>query len=208
MVSEWPSLEAHFAYKKYYQTVASKDGDRSKFFPAIEKKHGEKVSFWITRLKELEITKYPEQIAYLKENYGFSQAHANALVMYARGSTTSKKFDTPATYFKGLEPKTRATMKAIFAAVTETNNDLELVMAWNQPMLRMGKAYVLGASLSKNHLTLNTFSTEVLEKHLKKLSGYEVNKHTFIVPLDWKVDGPLLRSMAKVQIAEIKPPKG
>jgi uncharacterized protein YdhG (YjbR/CyaY superfamily) len=184
--------------------MPSKDGDRSKFFPAIEKKYGEKVSFWITRLKELETTKYPEQIAYLKENYGFSQAHANALVMYARGSTSSKKFDTPVTYFKGLEPKTRATMKAIFAAVTEMNSDLELVMAWNQPMLRMGKGYVLGASLSKNHLTLNTFSTEVLEKHLKKLSGYEVNKHTVIVPLDWKVDGPLLRSMAKARITEIQ----
>ena len=180
------------------------DGDRSKFFPAIEKKHGEKITFWIKCLKELETDKYPEQIAYLKENYGFSQAHANALVMYARGSTTSKKFDTPATYFKGLEPKTRATMKTIFSAITETNKDLELVMAWNQPMLRMGKAYVIGASLSKNHLTLNPFSTDVLEKHLKKLSGYKVNKHTFIVPLDWKVDGPLLRSMAKARISEIK----
>jgi len=188
--------------------MAVADGDRSKFFPAIEKKHGEKIQYWINLLRELETTKYPEQIAYLKEDHGFSQAHANALVMYARGSTTSKKFDTPATYFKGLEPKTRATMKAIFAAITETNKELELVMAWNQPMLRMGKAYVLGASLSKNHFTLNTFSTEVLEKHLKKLSGYEVNKHTFIVPLDWKVDGPLLRSMAKARIAEIKPPKG
>ncbi len=184
--------------------MALADGDRSKFFPAIEKKHGEKINYWINRLKELETTKYPEQIAYLKEEHGFSQAHANALVMYVRGSTTSKKFDTPSTYFKGLEPKTRATMKAIFSAITETNKDLELVMAWNQPMLRMGKAYVIGASLSKNHLTLNPFSTDVLEKHLKKLSGYKVNKHTFIVPLDWKVDGPLLRSMAKARISEIK----
>ena len=80
------------------------DGDRSKFFPAIEKKHGEKITFWIKRLKELKTDKYPEQIAYLKENYGFSQAHANALVMYVRGSTTSKRFDSPATYFSGLEP--------------------------------------------------------------------------------------------------------
>ena len=86
--------------------MASVDGDRSKLFPAIEKKHGEKINYWINRLKELETTKYPEQIAYLKEEHGFSQAHANALVMYVRGSTTSKKFDTPATYFKGLDPKT------------------------------------------------------------------------------------------------------
>ena len=184
--------------------MATSDGDRSKFFPAIEKKHGEKIQYWISLLRGLETTKYPEQIAYLKEDHGFSQAHANALVMYVRGSTTSKKFDTPATYFKGLEPKTRATLKAIFAAIIETNKDLELVMAWNQPMLRKGKAYVFAVSVSKNHLTLNSFSQDVLDSHLKKLSNYKVNKHTFIVPLDWKIDGPLLRSLAKARLQEIK----
>ena len=70
--------------------MAVADGDRSKFFPAIEKKHGEKIQYWINLLRELETTKYPEQIAYLKEDHGFSQAHANALVMYARGSTIRK----------------------------------------------------------------------------------------------------------------------
>ena len=104
--------------------MPSNDGDRSKFFPAIEKKHGEKITFWIKRLKELETDKYPEQIAYLKENYGFSQAHANALVMYVRGSTTSKRFDSPATYFSGLDTKTAKTMKAIFAAVTVKHKGL------------------------------------------------------------------------------------
>lgn len=188
--------------------MASKDGDRSKFFPAIEKKYGEKVSFWINRLKELETTKYPEQIAYLKENYGFSQAHANALVMYVRGSTTSKRFDSPDTYFSGLDAKTAKTMKAIFAAVTAKHKGLELVMAWNQPMLRLGKDYVIGLSVSKDHIAINPFNVDALDKNLKKLGPYTVNKYTFQVPLDWKVDGTLISSLAKVRIAEIKPPKG
>lgn len=183
--------------------MASADGDRSKFFPAIEKKHGEKINYWINRLKELETTKYPEQIAYLKEEHGFSQAHANALVMYVRGSTTSKKFDTPATYFKGLEPKTAKTIKAIFSAVMAKHKGLELVMAWNQPMLRKGKDYIIGVSVSKNHLTLNPFSGDVLSLHAKKLAPFEVNKKTFQVPLDWKVDAGLLASLAKTRISEI-----
>ena len=69
--------------------MASDDGDRTKFFPAIEKKHGGPIAIWIERLKDLGDAKYPEQIAYLRENHAFSQAHANALVMYARGSTSS-----------------------------------------------------------------------------------------------------------------------
>jgi uncharacterized protein YdhG (YjbR/CyaY superfamily) len=188
--------------------MASNDGDRSKFFPAIEKKYGEKITFWIKRLKELETSKYPEQIAYLKEDHGFSQAHANALVMYFRGSTTSKRFDGPDSYFKKLEPQTAKTMKAIFGAVTAKNKGLELVMAWNQPMLRSGKEYVIGLSVSKNHITINPFSVDALDKNLKKLEPYTVNKHTFQVPLDWKVDATLISSLAKVRIAEIKPPKG
>ena len=184
--------------------MASADGDRSKFFPAIEKKHGEKITYWINRLKELETTKYPEQIAYLKENHGFSQAHANALVMYVRGSTTSKRFDGPEQFFKKLDPQARKTAKAIFAAITAKHKSLELVMAWNQPMLRTGKDYVFGLSVSKNHLTLNPFSTNALDKNIKKLGKYEVNKKTFIVPLDWKVDAVLLNSLVKARLNEIQ----
>lgn len=56
-------------------------GDRSNFFPAIEKKHGQSVSQVLSGLGELTDAKYPEQIAYLRENHGFSQAHANAVVI-------------------------------------------------------------------------------------------------------------------------------
>jgi hypothetical protein len=43
---------------------------------------------------------------------------------------------------------------------------------------------------------------------LTKLEPYTVNKYTFQVPLDWKVDATLISSLAKVRISEIKPPKG
>jgi len=75
------------------------DGSREKHFPAIEKKYGEKMSYWFKVMKDLHGKKYPEQIAFLRENYGFSQAHANALVMYSRGSESSKRFETPAQYY-------------------------------------------------------------------------------------------------------------
>ena len=85
--------------------MPTNDGDRSQFFPAIEKKHGLPVSHWLSELSELDEAKYPEQIAYLRENHGFSQAHANAVVMHFRGSTTSKRFSTPKQYFAQLDPQ-------------------------------------------------------------------------------------------------------
>jgi uncharacterized protein len=182
--------------------MALNDGDRSQFFPAIEKKHGLPVSHWLSELSELGEAKYPEQIAYLRENHGFSQAHANAVVMHFRGSTTSKRFSTPKQYFAQLDPQKRKTAELIFSTIMEKYPKLELVIAWNQPMLRVDGKYVFGLSASKNHLTLNPFSSDVLELMSSKLSSYKVNKNTFVVPVDWKVDASLLRAMVKARLAE------
>lgn len=178
-------------------------GDRSQHFPAIERKHGGPISVWLDRLAELGDAKYPEQIAYLRENHGFSQAHANALVMYVRGSTTSKRFATPAAFFATLDPTAARTAQAIFAAITEVHPELELVTAWNQPMLRaLDGRYVIGLSVAKQHILLNPFSGAVLDRFADALAPYECNKKTFKVPLDWDVDAALLNDLVDARLAE------
>ena len=183
--------------------MATKDPSREAHFPAIEKKYGEKMSYWFKVMKDVADQKYPEQIAYLRENYGFSQTHANALVMYSRGSTSARRFDTPAQYFKSIDPAQAKTIKAMIKAITEKHPDLELVIAWNQPMLRKGTFYVFGASVSKNHISIAPWSTEVLDKFRPKLSEYRVTKKMIAVPNDWDVDVKLLQAMAKARLAEI-----
>lgn len=184
--------------------MPTKTGDRAAYFPLIEKKYGEKITYWIGLLKDLGDAKYPEQIAYLRENYGFSQAHANAVVMYVRGSKSSKRFDKPKDFFDKLDPIAAKTAKKIFKEIQTKYPKLEFVIAWNQPMLRMGKNYVFGLSVSKNHILIAPWSTVVLKEFTPKLSEYQVNKKTFAVPLDWKVDSKLLIAMVKVRLAECK----
>jgi uncharacterized protein YdhG (YjbR/CyaY superfamily) len=178
--------------------------DRESYFPAIEKKYGEKMSYWFAVMKDLKGQKYPEQIAYLRENYGFSQAHANALVMYSRGSTSAKRFETPKDYFATLDTRQVKTIKAIFKAITSKYSDLELVIAWNQPMLKAGKDYIFGVSASTNHILMAPFSQDVLEKFRPKMKELDVKKKTIGVPNDWAVDEKLLQSMVKARLAEIK----
>lgn len=158
-------------------------GDRSAYFPAIEKKHGGPISLWIERVKGLGGAKYEEQIAFLREDHGFSQAHANALVMYVRGSTTSKKFDTLDAYYATLEPAARGTVQVIVAAINEKHPKLKWVIAWNQPMLRTGKTYLFGLSAAKKHILLLPMGP-ALETLADRLAKYETNKKTFQVPLD------------------------
>lgn len=183
--------------------MSDSSGDRTKFFPAIEKKHGEKIDFWIKQLRQRGDAKYPEQIAFLRENFGFSQAHANALVMYVRGSTTSKRFSTPTEFFKSVDPNAAKTAKAIMAAIMKAYPKLELVVAWNQPILRSEQGYVFGLSVAKNHITINPFSSDALDACASKLAPYGLNKKTFTVPLDWKIDAALLKALVKVRLSEL-----
>jgi len=186
--------------------MAISDGDREKFFPAIEKKYGEKMAYWFAAMKKLEGKKYPEQIAFLRENYGFSQAHANAVVMYSRGSTSSKRHENPTEYFKSIDPKQAKKIREIFKVIRDKFPQLELVIAWNQPMLKSGTEYVFGASVSKNHISIAPWG-EVLEDFapkFEKLEGVRVLKKTIAIPNDWEVDTRLLLAMIAARLKELK----
>jgi len=146
--------------------------------------------------------KYPAQIAHLRENYGFSQAHANALVMFSRGSTTTRKFEAPSDFYKSIDPVQAKTLRKVFRILTAKFPDLELVIAWNQPMMRKGSQYVFGASVAKNHILIAPFNTEVLKKMASDLKEYKVNKKTVAVPNNWEVDEKLLVKMVKSVLAQ------
>jgi uncharacterized protein YdhG (YjbR/CyaY superfamily) len=183
--------------------MPSKSGDRSAYFPAIEKKYGKPVAFWLKELKLLGDAKYADQISLLRERHGFSQAHANAVVMYARGSTTTRRVDTPEAFFSALGGERERLARAIFAVITEKYPKLEAVIAWNQPMLKSGKDYVFGLSAAKNLLLIAAVGGNAVDLLGDRLQGLEANKKTIKVPLDWKVDKKLLHDLVRARLAEI-----
>lgn len=177
--------------------------DRASYFPAIEKKHGQSMSYWFDQMAQISDRKYPEQIAFLRENHGFSQAHANALVLYSRGSTSAHRVHTLDEYLTPLDETKRATVRAIFTAITSKYPKMELVIAWNQPMLKLDGQYIFGVMVQTNHILMAPWGTDVLEQFRPRLTDYKVNKKTIQVPVDWKPDTKLLRDMAAARIAEI-----
>jgi uncharacterized protein YdhG (YjbR/CyaY superfamily) len=181
-----------------------KDPAREAHFPAIEKRYGEKMSHWFKVMKEIKDEKYPQQISYLRENYGFSQAHANALVMYSRGSTSAKRFETPTEYYKTIDPKQVTTMKKIFKVIQSTYPKTELVIAWNQPMIKINENYIFGASASTKRILMSPWSAAVIADFAPKMPDLVVLKKTIGVPNDWEVDSKLILALVKARIAETK----
>jgi uncharacterized protein YdhG (YjbR/CyaY superfamily) len=178
--------------------------DRTSHFPAIERKHGQPMSYWFDVMGEIADRKYPEQIAFLREEHGFSRTHANALVLYSRGSTSSRRYDSLDGYLAGIDPVRAGTVRTIFGYLMADYPDLELVIAWNQPMLKLGKDYVIGVSVAKEHVLLGPWGDNVIERLRPKLTGYHLNKKTIRVPADWDVDRALLREIVAPRLSEIR----
>ncbi|MDO8731405.1 MAG: DUF4287 domain-containing protein [Actinomycetota bacterium] len=179
--------------------------DRSHYFPAIEKKYGQPMSYWFEQMDQITDRKYPEQIAFLKENHGFSQAHANALVMFSRGSRTTRRFDSLDQYLEPFDETKQKTVRAIFKAIQSKYPKTELVIAWNQPMLKLDGQYIFGVTVLTNYILMAPWSKDVLEEFSPRLTDFKVNKKTIQVPVDWKPDTKLLRDMAAARIAESAP---
>ena len=181
----------------------TKDSSRQAHFPAIEKRYGKKMSYWFNVMKRIKDEKYAQQLAHLRENYGFSQAHANALVMYSRGSVSSKRFATLADYYKTVDPRQATTIRNIFETIQTKYPNTELVIAWNQPMLKHGKDYIFGASATKKHILIAPWSNHVLDAFRNQLEHLELKKNTIGIPNDWEVEEKLILDMVKARIAEL-----
>lgn len=182
--------------------MASASGDRASHFPAIEKKHGKPIAHWLKQVEKLGDAKYAEQLDMLIAQHGFSRAHANAVVMYSRGSTSTRRFDDVEDFLRKLGDDRAVTAREIISVIAKRFPKLELVIAWNQPMFRLGKNYVFGLSVAKNHLLLGPWGG-ITDEIRARLNGLVANKKTVQVPVGWKPDSVLLALMIKQRLAQI-----
>jgi len=161
------------------------------------------MSYWFGVMKEMQDQKYAEQMAYLQEDHGFSRAHANALVLYSRGSTTSKRFTSVEDFLAQHDAVKQATIRTILKAVQTKFPKAEIVMAWNQPMVKYRGKYIFGVSVASRHILIAPFNSEVIDEFRPRLGDYKVNKKTIQVPVDWKVDRRLVQDLAAASYAAV-----
>lgn len=182
----------------------TKPSERASHFPRIEARYGQPMEYWFGLLAELDSERYADQTQLLQEGHGLSRADANTVVMYFRGSTSSTRHESPERYFDSLPDSHRGLARTIFESLHVRYPQLELVIAWNQPILKSSQGYVFGLSASRAHLSINPFTARALEALSSRLSGYEVLKHTIRIPLDWSIDDELLADLVAVRLSELQ----
>jgi uncharacterized protein YdhG (YjbR/CyaY superfamily) len=184
--------------------MPTKDPARKAHFPAIEKRYQKPMSHWFSVMEKIKDKKYPEQISHLRNKYKFSQVHANALVMYSRGSESAHRFNSISDYYKSIDPIQAKTIKSIFKVIRAKFTALELVLAWNHPMLKLGDTYVFGISTAKNHILIAPFNATVFKEFSPYFKGHKINKKTIGLPNDWQVDSKLLLKLIAAAIKYAK----
>lgn len=162
--------------------------ERSAAFPAIEKRYGQPMSFWFKEMKAVKDKRYPEQMEFLQKKHGFSRTHANALVQYSRGSKSAQRFTSVDEYVSEHDPVKQKTVRSILACITRAFPDAEVVIAWNQPMVKRSGQYVFGLGVFARHILVAPYDSTVIEQFRERLSNYSLNKKTIKVPVDWDVD--------------------
>ena len=128
----------------------------------------------------------------------------NGSGMHSNFSTKHMREVGGKAYFEKLTRQQAITARAIFAAIQKKYPKLELVTAWNKPMLKLGEAYIFGLSASSKHLLLAPFGNDILPRVAKKTIGLTVNKRTIQVPLDWNIDTGLLYALINARLEELR----
>jgi uncharacterized protein YdhG (YjbR/CyaY superfamily) len=93
-------------------------------------------------------------------------------------------------------------MRTIFIIIQKKYPQSELVIAWNQPMLKLGNDYIFGMSAAKKHILIAPWSTAVLESFQDRLKHLDLKKKTIGIPNDWKVEEDLILDLVQARISE------
>ncbi|PJN66397.1 hypothetical protein PAEAM_00400 [Paenibacillus sp. GM1FR] len=100
-------------------------------------------------------------------------------------------------------PEHQARTEEVLNRVTEKFPNLKQKIAWNQPMFTDHETFIIGFSVSKQHLAvapekagINRFSEEIIQ------AGYDHTKE--LVRMKWKqeIDFSLLERMIEFNIAD------
>lgn len=95
------------------------------------------------------------------------------------------------------------TVRRIIETIQLDYPNATVKIAWNVPQIQIDGEYVFGISAAKGWLMLASWNPDSLPNFADRLVGYEVNKRTFRVPVDWTPDRELLRDMIADRLQQL-----
>jgi uncharacterized protein YdhG (YjbR/CyaY superfamily) len=106
-------------------------------------------------------------------------------------------------YLAGLNPKARAAVEALLAAIRAAAPEAEPVFSYRIPGFRLhDRAFLWSAGFAK-HVSLYPITARIRAANAEALSGYKTSTGTVQFPLDRPLPLALAKRLIKARIAEM-----
>lgn len=106
-------------------------------------------------------------------------------------------------YFASLPAEQSEHISSLVNVVSERYPQLELVIAWNQPMFKLGGKYLVGFMPAKKHTNLLTVSDTAITTMNVELAGYKHGTRSISLPHGTTIDLGLLDRVVKLRAEEL-----
>ena len=113
------------------------------------------------------------------------------------------KFNSVEEYLASLDPAKERILRSVIDLILTQFPELKSKISWNVPQLHRNGKYVVGVCAFKHHLTFAPWSPRVIEDFKVRLGKLVVKKHCFQIPVDWDIDGELLKDLVRARLAEL-----
>jgi uncharacterized protein YdhG (YjbR/CyaY superfamily) len=116
---------------------------------------------------------------------------------------SSPKFNSVEEYLASVGPTKEETLRSVVDLILTHFPELESKLSWNVPTIHRNGKYVVGLAAYKNHLTFSAWSPRIIEAFKVRLEKFVVMKNCFQIPVDWKIDGELVKDLVRARLAEL-----
>ena len=113
------------------------------------------------------------------------------------------KFARIADYYSSLPADQAAHIQSLVNFVSENYPELELVIAWNQPMFKVAGKYLIGFMPTKKHTNLLTVTDTAITELEPELTHFRHGTRSISLPFDWVVDPALFTRVIQLRRKEL-----
>lgn len=106
-------------------------------------------------------------------------------------------------YYASLPPEQAEHIRALVEWVATQYPQLELVIAWNQPMFKIGGKYLIGFMPTKKHTNLLTVSDTAITTMSADLASYKHGTRSVSMPFSGTVDTVLIERAVSLRAEEL-----
>ena len=116
---------------------------------------------------------------------------------------TSPRFNSVEEYLVSQDPSKERTLRSVIDLILAEFPELESKISWNVPQIHRNGKYVVGVAAFKHHLTFAPWSPRVIENFKARLGKFVVKANCFQIPVDWEIDGKLVKDLVRARLAEL-----